>query len=166
MTTMLALAMALPTLYGWWPLHPMHYGKTQAAGWRLTVSRDRFDGAVSCRIWRHAATYAPGVVVLHLGPNADTSRAEYRIDDGAPWAALHTLEALGSPQVPNLHTQVFNPSGGDVLVPEAQVVGAHEVEVRPEPKYPVVYFHVDGLAKTLADARNSGCGNNSIEGAR
>ena len=152
-----ALALVLPSLSGWPSLHQPHLWHSSAA-WRLTVAQNRFDGSISCSIARRGASYVPGAVVLQLDPTTDTSQAEYRVDDGAPRVAVHLLEALGVPKKGGLNIAVFNPSRGQIMVPEGEVLNAREVEVQTNPRYPIIYFRVDGLSKALSQAASAGCG--------
>lgn len=153
-STLAALALALPAFLG----HLHLAGPHSDGAWRVAVSHDRFDDSVSCRVSRSGALYAPGAVILRLPSDVDTSAAEYRVDAGAAHVAVHRVEALGQPGAVGLHTALFNPSGGQVAVPEAEVLGARYVYVRPGPHEPVSRFTVAGLAQALDRARAKGCG--------
>jgi len=102
--------------------------------WRLDVSRDRFSGAVACRLRAHGGRqiYRAGAVGFAVGA-LDMTHAAYRIDGGDPVAARSNVPQLIAQHVPIELGGLDNPSGGYVWIPLDKLATADWVAIEPRP---------------------------------
>lgn len=130
--------------------------------WGIRVVRDRFTGDSRCALvqGRHnkpGLSYAHGAVAFQFARQLNTTAASFKIDNGPvrAWSAVYpelvetgaTLEGRS----------LDNPTSGKVLLPLAQLKGAHTVTIRPTPRAHPRLFSVDGLSDALGTAKNLGC---------
>ncbi len=122
--------------------------------WVLTVSRDRFSGAVTCTAKARDARIDGDRFTFDLGRYVEIGEAEYRIDDGP----AHRLSSLPS-DAGYRESFHFDPGrdGHLVFFSSADLAGAKRLYVRPSARSAVVGFDLAALPK-LRDAEASlGC---------
>jgi len=102
--------------------------------WRLDVSRDRFSGAIACRLRAHGGRqiYRAGAVGFNVGAD-NAMTAAYRIDGGEPVAARSDLPRLIALHVPLERGGLDDPSGGYVWIPFDRLAQAGWVAIEPRP---------------------------------
>lgn len=102
--------------------------------WRLDISRDRFSGAIACRLRAHGGRqiFRAGAVGFAVGA-PDMSRAAYRIDGGDPVAARGDVQQLIAQHVPMERGGMDDPSGGYVWIPFDKLDKARWVAIEPRP---------------------------------
>lgn len=130
--------------------------------WDIHVVRDRFTGESRCALTQGARgrpelSYSHGAVAFQFAHRLSTTKASFKIDDGPvrSWSSIYpelvetgaTLEGRS----------LDNPTGGKVLLPLMQLIGAHTVTIRPTLRARPRLFSVDGLSGALATAKNLGC---------
>jgi hypothetical protein len=149
------------TLTGAGHAHKHHGGSVSwtVSGWVIALREDAFAGTTRCimRSDRPAMLYQRGAVGFVFPRHTDTSGALYRIDGGLalPWRdRLPDLIAAGAAiDGPALD----DPTGGIVWLPEADVLAAHNIAIRPKPADIPRAFAVTGLAAAIASARARDC---------
>lgn len=138
-------------------------GPFSSHGWVYSVTRDRFTGQVRCRLDRRfwptgrSIGYTRDALAFRVGSSVNTLEAWYRIDGGParPWQRLYPtlvergLEVESGP--------LDNPTGGTVLLPISELIGAHEVTIRTAPGARPAQFDVRGFSEALLSARARGC---------
>ena len=122
--------------------------------WVLTVSRDRFTGAVSCTAKARGARLDGDRLTFDLGRYVEISEADYRIDSGAA-QKLSGLTSDGDYRQ-SFH---FDPSrdGHLVFFKIADLAGAQRLDVRPATKAAVASFDVAALPKLIEAEHSQGC---------
>ncbi|MGI9169578.1 MAG: hypothetical protein ACR2FH_05280 [Caulobacteraceae bacterium] len=158
----LALVMALAGLLAW-PFHPTQQATHTYSQptWLFSIRRDRFTGAVECRVFqghkRPSVAFARRSLAFRFPSRLNTLRASYRVD-GAPavaWTTVYpTLVAAGA-NLPG--ASLDNPTSGLVILPLSALAGGHMVTIRPTPRSSPRAFYIDGLAEALAAAEVRGC---------
>jgi len=151
----LLIGVSLFGLFGHKP--PPGLERHRLDAWTYQVLRDRFTGRVSCSLSGRNVSYAKGAVTFHYPRNVDTSQAIYRIDDGPVLQEKDAEVELLRMHVPLPDQSASNPSGGQVMVPASQLLGARQVSIRARPRAGVRRFSVAGLSAALAAARADGC---------
>jgi len=118
--------------------------------WVLTVSRDRFTGAVTCTAKARGAQLDGDRLAFDVGRYVEIGEADYRLDAG-PAHKLSSLRSDGDYRE-SFH---FDPSrdGHLVFFKTADLAGAQRLYVRPTSKAAVVSFDVAALPK-LIEAEN------------
>jgi len=122
--------------------------------WVLTVSKDRFTGAVTCTAKTHGATLDGDRLSFDVGRDVEIADADYRLDGGAA-QKLSTLSS-DSGYRESFH---FDPDrdGHLVFFKTADLTGVQRVYVRPAPKAGVARFDVGALPKLLEAQTTFGC---------
>jgi hypothetical protein len=143
-----------------WPLHPARevtvhrYG---VVGWVLETRKDSFSGRVVCRLNRGRLSYERQALVFHLPPRLNTYDAAYRIDGGPLLLSRDDAADLATQGFALSDDDLANPSGGLVRIPTRRLGGAKLVQIQPRPNSRPLRFSLNGLAATLAAARQLGC---------
>jgi hypothetical protein len=157
--------LALSLLASIWPFHGKPQVTTQRYAeplWKVAISRDRFTKGASCVVYQgtrsHPLVSATRTAVrFHFPRRDDVSQAWYAFDGGPakPWKLdAPTLVTLGV----SLDGQdIRNPSGGVLVLPIAEVKGAHIVSIRLDDKHGPHRFGLDGMNDALASAEAQGC---------
>lgn len=149
----LATALSLPFL-GAQDVQRQHQ---RIGAWTLTVTHERFAGAVKCRLTTNRVGYERQALVMRLPAQVNTASALYRIDDGDPRPAAGDAMELASLGFALTRDDLDNPSGGLVRVPARLLAEASRVGVQTRPGGPVFRFKVAGLQAALDAARAAGC---------
>jgi hypothetical protein len=166
LTIWLALSLVFPH---WTPRGQQHltlpwqtHREQGVNGWKLNVRLDRFTYRRTCSLHRDRVHYERQALVFHLPPHTDTSRAAYRIDNGAPrWVSADAMELarLGFA----LHDDdLNNPSGGVVRITLARLAGGKQVEIEPRSFGPWIRFNAGGIEGALAAALKK-CGEDEFD---
>jgi hypothetical protein len=126
--------------------------------WRLDVARDRFSGAVACRLRAHGGRqiYRAGAVGFAVGA-PDQTGAAYRIDGGEPVAARDDLAQLIAQRVPLERGGMDDPSGGYVWIPFSRLGQASQVAIEPRPGARPKVVRLAGLVALHDLALQRGC---------
>ncbi|WP_145998429.1 hypothetical protein [Caulobacter flavus] len=133
-------------------------------GWEMRIERDGFTGQTRCRLYAPSSvlqgriTYARGVLGFHLGEEVDVADAWYSVDDRAPTAWRDDQPALAERREPLAGDNLFNPTGGVVLIPRDRLAGAVTVTIRADREATPRRFRLKGFETALAAARANGCG--------
>ena len=92
----------------------VRHERTSLGEWRLDIARDRFSGAIACRLAArdHRALYRAQAVAFGVRDARDMDRAVYRIDGGPPRASRDDLPALIAARVPIDRGSMDNPQQG------------------------------------------------------
>ncbi len=125
-------------------------------GWTLTVQRDRFTGALRCDLRRGHARAEKGWVTFDLGRYVDTMLADVRLDNGPARNVRELPHPFPDPNQ-DAQDEITNPSGGRVVLAQADVVQARTAWIRPAQNRSVRRFDVGGLGQALDAARAAGC---------
>ena len=122
--------------------------------WVLTVSRDRFTGAVSCTAKARDAELHGDRLTFDLGRYVEITEADYRLDAG-PAQKLSSLRSDGDYRE-SFH---FDPGrdGHLVFFKTADLAGAQRLYVRPANKAAVISFDVAALPKLIEAETGQGC---------
>jgi hypothetical protein len=160
LSLVLTLALAL------WPFQergPL-VRRSHVDGWALATARDRFTGGVVCRLWRGRTSYARGAVLFRFSPEADTSNAAYKVDNGP--VKLVASQAAAPPYISAAvrEEDLINPSDGVVRIPVADLRGGRVVSIEAQPYGAPTRFRIDGLEAALSAAAAAGCNEPSWEG--
>jgi hypothetical protein len=160
----LASAAAAALLFGLihGPYRPTETKVYAQSGWLLTVDTDTFNHAKTCQLetqaWgRPGVTVGRQALAFHFDPRIDTYDAWYAINGGPPkaWrdqgAKLIHVGAMATAE------KLDNATGGAVVVPMDDLVGAHSVAVRPTLKHRPYVFDLTTLWPVLASAEALGC---------
>jgi hypothetical protein len=131
--------------------------RTNIGRWTLTVAQDPFNGSVACTLTAPGMVVERGAVAFQLSPRADTSAAEYRLNDGAVMPARSHLATLAGLGVQVSSDDIVNPSRGRVYIPVKVVGMSSYVWVRPEKKSPARVFKVRDLDTAVYAARAAKC---------
>lgn len=131
--------------------------------WRMTIQTDGFTGEVRCRLIKMKTltegriTYAQKTFGFELGEDVNTLNAWYSIDNrpAKRWQSLYP--ALTANRVPLEGAGLENPTGGVVLLPEAEIGDGHVVTIRADEKSQPREFKLKGFESALAAARYNGC---------
>lgn len=132
-------------------------------GWEMRIERDGFSGLTRCRLYAPSGllqgriTYARDVLGFHLGEKVDVADAWYSIDDAPPTAWRDDFPLLAARREPAATDNLFNPTGGVVLIPRDKLKGAHTVTIRAERGRTPRRFRLMGFEQALAAARANGC---------
>lgn len=147
-------------LLTWWAAHSPqsvteHRG--QAQGWRYDAVKDSFAGGASCKLRRGEIEISHGFATFNLGKEVDTADALYRIDEGPvkPWRAL--IPRLVAAGLKVQDDSLANPSGGQLILPLADIVAAREVDIRPASQRNPRRFRLIALAPAIDLAALRGC---------
>ncbi|PXA78649.1 hypothetical protein DMC25_22375 [Caulobacter sp. D4A] len=133
-------------------------------GWEMRIERDGFTGLTRCRLYAPSTvfqgrmTYARDVLGFHLGEDVDVGEAWYSIDDKPPVAWRDDFPTLASRREPLSTDNLFNPTGGVVLIPHDKLDGARTVTIRAGRDQTPRRFRLKGFERALAAARANGCG--------
>jgi hypothetical protein len=126
--------------------------------WRLEIRRDRFAGAVTCRITARDITLSRETLIFRIaGPERDTTHAVYRIDGGPPHPVS---EVFGAVQAHGFFPErgwILNPQGGEVALPAASVTGARRVALRAGERTAPSVYNVSRLGQALRQYDAAGC---------
>ena len=159
------LLSALGLLSALWPFHQERQTVTERyliPAWHVDATRDRFTGEMRCRVYQGKrkkpdVAYAQGVLTFRFARKLDTTRASFRVDNGAvqPWSAVY-------PQIVETGARVRgksldNPTEGQVLLPAVTLSGAHVVTIRPTPDRKPRLFSVNGFTDALSSGQAQGC---------
>jgi hypothetical protein len=153
---MFALLLALSI----WPFasHPVI---TEARGvakhWSFDLVKDRFSGGTSCHLNRGAVEVSKGFVAFKLGKAVDTADALYKIDDQPARRWRQVIPVLVAHGLTVQDDSLANPSGGVVTLPLADVMNAHEVEIRPAGDRKPRSFPIYALSIAVERAAERGC---------
>lgn len=132
-------------------------------GWDMRIERDGFTGLTRCRLYAPGSvlqgriTYARGVLGFHLGEDVDVAGAWYSIDDKPPVAWRDDFPGLAEIREPLRTENLFNPTGGVVLIPRDKLAGARTVTIRSERGETPKRFRLKGFEQALVAARANGC---------
>jgi hypothetical protein len=153
---MIAAAFLAITLFG----HPQVEQRTHHVdGWTLRIDRDTFTGQASCWIGKQDIEFQRDALVFHLGREADTSDAQFRVDDGA---VRSVREATLEDERRGIYRgggPLENPSAGEVALPTPYFDGARRVYIRATSDHLPRIFNVSHLADVLSAADKAGCVN-------
>ncbi|KSB87931.1 hypothetical protein AS593_18625 [Caulobacter vibrioides] len=147
--------------------------KTKAynlGGWEMRIERDGFTGQARCRLYLSRTlrgpriSYADGVFGFHMGDKVDVADAWYRIDNGPPRAWRDDLPALATRGEPLATNDLFNPTGGVVLIARDKLAGAGTVTIRSDRGSAPRRFRMKGFEAALAAARYNGCASQDGKG--
>jgi len=132
----------------------MHQGD-----WRLEIARDRFSGALACRLQSRdgRAIYRSGAVGFRFDGRRRVTDAVYRIDGGDAHAARDDLPRLIQLGTPIDHGSMIDPTDGVVWVPYDQVAQAHTIAIEPRRGGDVRVFRFGGLVALHDVAVTRGC---------
>lgn len=127
--------------------------------WRLDIARNRFSGAIACRLRaRNArAFYRAGAVGFRFDPAWDVAQAVYRIDGGAPRAMRDDLPDLIALGVPLDRGGMENSGGGLVWIALATLRPATTIVIAPRPDGRPVTMHIRGMVGLHDLAVTRGC---------
>lgn len=127
--------------------------------WQLDLARNRFSGALACRLRaRNArAMYRADAVGFRFNATRDVTRAVYRIDTGAPRVAREDLPELIAHGVPMDRGGMGNANGGIVWIPLAALRSATTVTIAPRPDHRPVTWRLRGLVGLHDLAIDRGC---------
>ncbi len=122
--------------------------------WVLTVSRDRFTGAVTCTAKARGALLEGDRLAFDLGRSVEIGEADYRLD-GAPAKKLSAL-ASDSDYRESFH---FDPNrdGRLAFFTTGDLAGVQRLHVRAADKAGVASFDLAALPKLLEAERTLGC---------
>ena len=138
---------------------PIERSKTEAGGWQLKLSRDRFSGDVVCRLRTRGGKvhYQSGALAFHFSRKWDVHDAVYRIDGGAPRHWRGDLPDLVRNGAPIDSGPVTNASTGLVWIPAHLLESANRIAIQPRPDRPPKVFHIGGFASMHELAAARGC---------
>ena len=126
----------------------------RVAGWRIEVEADIFNGRTRCAVTTRDMSLSPSDLMISLGNHVDTSTAVIRLDSGPP-VTLH------APEVADLSAKsdaaLFNPSGGKLVEPLAELKGAKKIYIETDPRRPLILLNVASVPAVLAAASKAGC---------
>lgn len=130
----------------------VHHHKVRP--WLLTVSRDRFTGAVTCTAKAPGARLDGDRLTFDVGRHVEVAEAVYRLD-GGPALKLSALMSDGDYRE-SFH---FDPDrdGQRVYFKASDLAGARRLYVRADGKGEVASFDVAALAKLIEVEKASGC---------
>lgn len=155
LAALLALHLTLPWNHAGARRPPVSHASVWRAnvdGWTLDIHQDRFTYRRVCTLHRDHIHYERRTLVFHLPPQADTSRADYRIDNGTPhWVSEDAMDLarLGFA----LHDDSLdNPSGGVVRITLARLAGGGQVAIETRPFGSWRRFNARGIQTALAYA--------------
>jgi len=133
--------------------------RTSLGDWRLDIARDRFSGAIACRLMArdHHALYRAQAVAFGLRHARDVARAVYRIDGGPPRASRDDLPALIAARAPIDRGPMDDPQQGLVWVPLAVLATGNNIAIEPGPGQRIHRFHYRGLVALHDIAVERGC---------
>jgi hypothetical protein len=122
--------------------------------WTLTVSRDRFTGAVTCTAKARGARLDGDLLTFDTGRYVEIAEAVYRLD-GGPALKLSALASDGDRRE-SFH---FDPNrdGRLVFFKASDLGGVQRLYVRPDGKAGVVTFDLAALPKLLETEKGAGC---------
>ncbi|ESQ87825.1 hypothetical protein ABENE_16870 [Asticcacaulis benevestitus DSM 16100 = ATCC BAA-896] len=131
--------------------------------WRMTIQTDGFTGQVRCRLMKMKTltegriTYAQKTFGFEMGENVNTLNAWYSIDNrpAKRWQTLSPV--LAANRVSLEGASLENPTGGVVLLPEAEIGNARVVTIRANEKSQPREFKLKGFESAVAAARYNGC---------
>jgi hypothetical protein len=164
-----ACVTAAPQHLGAAPAHrsetPAHRSELVRVGeWRLTVHREAFTGATTCRLMRRWMEFRRQTLIIHLPTRIDSSSAVYRIDQGAAFWTRDDQMRMARKGFALDNDNLNNPSGGLVRIPAERLVGARLVFIEAVANTPRPYmFRIDGLDKALVLAGQMGCGSGGLD---
>jgi hypothetical protein len=118
-------------------------------GWRITVSQDRFTGAVACRAVHRGMSLSANTLVFRFGRNVDTSKAVYRLDLGPAYSVVDQPADEDVRHMVEVEAPLGNPSAGFVALPVSQLAGVRRVDIRANVKSAPQSFDVSGLTAAL-----------------
>lgn len=127
------------------------------AGWTLTIDTDAFTKVRRCHLTRPNVEFRRSALILHAPERIDTSRADYRIDDGPVISVASDQLALAALGFQLENEDLDNPSQGLVRVPAMRLWQPRRISVQPAPGRPTVSFEVSGLVQALEAAADAGC---------
>lgn len=146
---------------------PFQHRQTDTArylipAWHIDATLDRFTGRRICRVYqgsrrRPTASYQRGTLAFRFARGLDTTRADFRVDDGPAkaWTSVYpTLIGSGATLTGKSMT---NPTGGLVILPVSEFENAATVTLRSAPRSRPRTFSVSGLRDALASAQRLGC---------
>ena len=138
--------------------HGVAHEHYHQGGWRLDVARDRFSGAIACRLQAHRGRqiYRMGAVGFAVGAR-NQAEAVYRIDGGDPVAAREAVPRLIAMKVPLDRGGMDNPSDGYVWIPFDTLREGHLVAIEPRPGARPRQVRLAGLAAMHDQAVARGC---------
>jgi hypothetical protein len=148
---------ALVGLFGLGPQGPIEEQRLDLQGWRITVSQDRFTGAVSCRAARRDMSLTATAVVFRFGRHVDTSKAVYRLDEGPAYAVADEPVNQDLRHIAEVGAPLENPSAGFVALPVARLASIKRVDIRPNIKSPPQSFDVSGVPAVLRLEQAKSC---------
>lgn len=163
-----ACATPAPRRLGAAPTHrsetPPHRSEVVRVGdWRLTVHREAFTGAVTCRLARRWMEFRRQTLIIHLPTRVDSSAAVYRIDQGSPFWVRQDQMRMARLGFALDNDNLDNPSGGLVRIPAERLVGARLVFIEAVANTRPYMFRIDGLDVALARAGQFGCGGGGFD---
>lgn len=135
----------------------------QLKGWMMTIQKDGFTGQVRCHLFsmrtltQGRITYSQNTLGFELDPNETTLNAWYRVDGQPARRANDLYPRLVAAQVGGADGSLENPTGGIVLIPVADLVGASVVTIRTSERSAPKRFNLKGFDEALAAARYNGC---------
>ena len=138
--------------------HGVGHEHYRQGAWRLEVARDRFSGAIACRLQAHRGRqiYRMGAVGFAVGAR-NQAEAAYRIDFGDPVPARNDVPRLIALQVPFERGGMDNPAGGYVWIPFDRLRAANSVAIEPRPGARPRQVRLDGLTALHDRAVAQGC---------
>jgi hypothetical protein len=134
--------------------------------WRLDLARDRFSGALACRLQTRdgKAIYRAGAVGFRFDHDWDVTGAVYRIDMGPVQTMRDDLPRLLALHTPIDSGSMDNPTGGIVWVPYEKLVSPSSdnktpvaIAIEPQRGKGARLFRFRGLAALHDTAVAKGC---------
>jgi len=132
-------------------------------GWVMTIQTDGFTGQPRCHLYspktlfQGRITYEGGALGFVFDRDEDTQQAWYRIGQSKTkrWQDIYPeLVRLG---IPLEGGSLDNPTGGVVLLPEAELDAASEVTIRLSETASTKRFKLKGFKAAKAAALANGC---------
>lgn len=135
----------------------------QLKGWMMTIQHDGFTGKVRCHLFsmrtvsQGRITYAQGTLGFEMDQDVSTLNAWYRVDNQAVKRANDLYVRLVADRVAGAQGSLENPTGGVVLIPADDLIGAKVVTIRTDEKSRPRRFSLRGFDAALSAARYNGC---------
>ncbi|MFP1133346.1 hypothetical protein [Asticcacaulis sp. W401b] len=135
----------------------------QLEGWVMTIQTDGFTGQPRCHLYsprtlsQGRINYEGGALGFAFDRDEPTQDAWYRVDHQNAKRWQDTYPELVKLRIPLEGGTLLNPSGGVVLIPEAELETAREVHIRLEDTQSPKRFRLRGFQKAKQAALDNGC---------
>lgn len=141
------------------PLSHGHSGRPQAGYWSLSIVKDKFSGAVSCRLRSRGGKVIvrENAVGFRFKRHADVMHAAFRVDDRGVQSWRDVLPELARLRVPIDGRDMTAPTDGVVWLPVSMLEGAAIVRIQARPNTAPRTFSLAGFEEMRSRARALGC---------